>query len=202
MRSFVVIGAVVGVILGAWAGTLLGDPGKETEPERIVRLIKQLGDEAFAKREAASKELEAIGEPAAAALRRAAASSDDVEIRRRAESVIAVLRLRAERKELAKWEGRWRRSDGMELAIKGDEWTWFVGGNPYSSGQIRVVKLQEKSRADFVHTAGPAKGYAAKAIVQIRDGALYYSGTDPLATQADYPRDFQKGDDFSRVLKE
>ena len=39
--------------------------GQEAETARITRLIQQLGDDAFAKREAASKELKAIGAPAA-----------------------------------------------------------------------------------------------------------------------------------------
>jgi hypothetical protein len=45
-------------------------PGKETEAERIARLVKQLGDDDFAKREAGSKELDDIGEPADPALRK------------------------------------------------------------------------------------------------------------------------------------
>jgi RNA polymerase sigma factor (sigma-70 family) len=61
-------------------------PKQETQtpdPQRVAALIRQLGDDAFAKREAASKELEAIGVPALAALKKARAS-DDPEIRRRA----------------------------------------------------------------------------------------------------------------------
>src|SRR5438552_18593633 len=91
MRAYMVVGAVVGVILATQAGMLRGDPGKETETERIARLIKQLGDDAFAKREAASRELDAIGEPALPALCKAAASSDDLEIRRRAERIVATI---------------------------------------------------------------------------------------------------------------
>jgi hypothetical protein len=202
MRASKLVGTVAGIILTVQAATLRGDSGKEIQNERIARLIKQLGDDAFAKRQAASKELDAIGQPAVAALRKAAESSGDVEIRRRAHEVIQALRVRGERAELSKWEGMWRRSHGVALTIKGDRWTWLVGGKPYSSGQIRVVQLQYQVKADFVHTAGPAKGYSAKAIVQIRDGALYYSGTDPLAPHADYPRDFQKADEFSRVRRE
>jgi hypothetical protein len=198
MRRFVPACAAVGLAFLAWGG----EPDKKPDPDRIARLVKQLGDDSFAAREAAGKELEAIGEPALAALRQAATSSDDAEIRRRADGVIQALRVRAERAELSRWEGTWRRSDGVELTIKGDEWTWSVGGKPHASGQIRVVQLQEQVKADFVHTAGPAKGYAAKAIVQVRDGALYYSGIDPLAGQADYPRDFTEADRFRRVRTE
>ena len=50
----------------------------------IARLVKQLGDDDFDQREAATKQLEAIGEPARAALHEAAAFSKDAEIRQRA----------------------------------------------------------------------------------------------------------------------
>src|SRR5256714_15547258 len=107
MRAYVLVGAVVGMILAAQAGTLCGDPGKETETERIARLIKQLGDDAFAKREAASKELQAIGAPALAALRKAAACSDDAEIRWRANRIAARVAEAAAKSELSKLQGVW-----------------------------------------------------------------------------------------------
>src|SRR5438876_1130428 len=60
-------------------------------PDRSVeRLIGQLGSDDFAEREAASKKLEAIGEPALDALARATTSSDP-EVRRRAEDIVAVI---------------------------------------------------------------------------------------------------------------
>jgi WD40 repeat protein len=84
MRSFALLCAAFGLGLAVLPGALGGGPGKETKAERIAGLIKQLGDDHFARREAASKELEALGKPALRALLQAAASSDDVEIRRRA----------------------------------------------------------------------------------------------------------------------
>jgi HEAT repeat protein len=96
MRGYVVVCAVVGVSLGTWAGALPGSSDKETNSERIARLIKQLGDDEFEKREAASKALELIGEPALALLRRAARSSDDAEVRKRAECALRAIKLRAD----------------------------------------------------------------------------------------------------------
>jgi WD40 repeat protein len=90
MRVDAFVGVVVVVILTAAAGSLSADPGKENETERIARLIKELGDDAFAKREAASRELDAIGEPALPALQQALAS-DDPEVRRRAEVIVAAI---------------------------------------------------------------------------------------------------------------
>jgi hypothetical protein len=58
-------------------------PKKPTDPQ-VQQLIAQLGSDSFAEREAASKRLEAIGEPAWNAARKAAAGSPDPEIRHRA----------------------------------------------------------------------------------------------------------------------
>jgi hypothetical protein len=49
--------------------------------EKIDRLVKQLGDDAFPKREQARKELEKIGEPAMEILRKASETADDAEVR-------------------------------------------------------------------------------------------------------------------------
>src|SRR5437660_449314 len=110
MRTHAVLGVAVGIILTAQMGMLRGDPGKETGSERITRLIKQLGDDSFAKREAASKELEAIGE-VLAALKQAATSSDDLETRRRAARILQTIAARdaevAAMAELAKLQGAW-----------------------------------------------------------------------------------------------
>jgi WD40 repeat protein len=66
------------------------DPDKG-EADRIACLIKQLGHDEFAKREEASKELVVLGKPALLALRKAATSSDDVEIQRRADKILQAL---------------------------------------------------------------------------------------------------------------
>lgn len=58
---------------------------------QIARLIKQLGSDDFIQREAAGKELVAIGEPARAALEKAAASADDEEIRERSVGLLKAI---------------------------------------------------------------------------------------------------------------
>jgi WD40 repeat protein len=58
------------------------------DDNEIARLVRQLGDDDFDRREAASKRLAEIGEPAHDALRRAM-DSDDVEVRQRAEIIVA-----------------------------------------------------------------------------------------------------------------
>jgi hypothetical protein len=62
------------------------------QPSEIDRLIQQLGSPQFAERQAASKGLEAIGEPAVEALQKAVASSPDAEVRRRAETLLATIK--------------------------------------------------------------------------------------------------------------
>jgi hypothetical protein len=61
------------------------------QPSEIDKLIQELGSPQFAEREAATKRLEAIGAPAAEALRKAAASPE-AEVRRRAETLLAGLK--------------------------------------------------------------------------------------------------------------
>jgi formylglycine-generating enzyme required for sulfatase activity len=73
-------GLACGVAVAVWSAC----PAAETDTERIDRLILQLGSEKFAEREAAGRALEAIGTPALEALRKAAAESEDAEVRSRA----------------------------------------------------------------------------------------------------------------------
>jgi tetratricopeptide (TPR) repeat protein len=61
------------------------------DAEEIKRLIEQLGSANFTEREAATKRLKTIGEPALIALQEAATTSKDPEIRRRASQLAAAL---------------------------------------------------------------------------------------------------------------
>jgi len=192
MRAYVIVGTVVGVILAAQAGTLRGDPGKETDANKVARLIQQLGDDAFAKREAASKELEAIGAPALAALRKAAASSDDFEIRRRAERIGETIAEAAAKSQLAKLQGVWtvvsyevqakriRDEDKRcTLTITGDKWVgkWANddGGVQVESGILKIVSPEKSPLAvDLVHLDGPHKGSTVFAITRVDGDTFKY----------------------------
>ena len=89
----------------------------------IARLVKQLGDDDFDQREAASKALTKVGEPALEVLRKAAASSGDVEVRHRAGQLIEAIEndlpYLFNGKDLTGWVGLkyWSVKDG---AIVGD----------------------------------------------------------------------------------
>jgi len=170
MRHGTFVCAALALILTAVAGNLKGDSGKHAASDKIDRLIKQLGDDHFAKREAASKELDALGEPALAALRKAAASSADPEIRRRAEQAVRAINARVGKKELAKWEGTWMTEDRVYIKLSGAR---FSSGTPTygpASGTITIVEVGAKvTFADLVNDDGPLKGGTALAIFR-RDG--------------------------------
>jgi hypothetical protein len=70
------------------------NPDREVKKDRVDALIRRLGHDKFAMREAAGKELKAMGESALPALREAAKSNKSVEIRRRAEQLIRAIELR------------------------------------------------------------------------------------------------------------
>jgi formylglycine-generating enzyme required for sulfatase activity len=66
------------------------DPEPDPKAERIAALVRQLGDDRFARREEAVRELEKIGEPAIDALRKARYDRDP-EVRRRVAEVLKIV---------------------------------------------------------------------------------------------------------------
>src|SRR5260370_22603994 len=66
-------------------------PRDDADAKAIDKLIEQLGDDHMAKRQDAAKRLEAIGEPAVEALRKAAKSHADPDVRLRAGVVAAAI---------------------------------------------------------------------------------------------------------------
>jgi uncharacterized protein (TIGR03067 family) len=90
---------------------------------QIDLLIRQLGSSQFAEREAASRRLEAIGETALEALRKAA-KSNDVEVRRRAEQVIEAI----EAKDYDRLEGSWEGTADWSprLEVRGGKFTFIT----------------------------------------------------------------------------
>jgi hypothetical protein len=78
------------------AAVLTSLPGQAAEADvaKIDQLVRQLGSEKFREREAASKQLEEIGEPALEGLAKARASSDP-EVSRRATELTRVITVRA-----------------------------------------------------------------------------------------------------------
>src|SRR2546421_7284061 len=76
--------ASVLAMIAAWLPIFAADPA----PAETERLVRQLGSTSFRERQAATRALESSGESALPPLRRAAADSRDIEVRRRAGGVV------------------------------------------------------------------------------------------------------------------
>ena len=108
LRVPMFLSVAMSLLLAAMPGIVRASSGDKADGDKITALIEQLGDDAFVKREAASKKLAAVGEPALNDLRKTAASSDDPEIRYRCNELSRLITATAAEKELAKWEGMWQ----------------------------------------------------------------------------------------------
>src|SRR5947207_3446559 len=86
------------------AGMLRGAAEKDPVQQRIDALIAQLGDDEYARREAAGKQLEELGDAAMPALR-LATDNNDPEIRIRAQQLIVNIALQL----------RMSKSTGLEM---------------------------------------------------------------------------------------
>jgi uncharacterized protein (TIGR03067 family) len=188
MRYPVIVGAVIGIVLAAQGGALRGGRGKETDAETIARLIGQLGDDTFAKREAASKQLKAIGEPALESLRKAAASDSDPEIRRRAERIVEAIAAVVTNRELKKLQGTWilvsraeggqvvrAQGDGTTMTYTGNKWVWKNGGAVAQAGTWEVVAIGKTATSYNGHvTEGFNLGAGAMGIFQFEGDMFRY----------------------------
>jgi uncharacterized protein (TIGR03067 family) len=167
----------------------LAGPRTSPTPERIAALIRQLGHKEFAQREAATRELDAIGAPALNALKTAAASGD-AEVRVRAESIVRAVagRVRAAvtTKELAKLQGAWSlvryERDGKEIGgenqshvfvVKGDQWTTYHGGWLFNAGTVTGIEVNGKLKAlDLAIAAGSDAGATVPSIYAVEGDLL------------------------------
>src|SRR5262245_3453121 len=199
MRPFVIAFAALNLAVTCAVCAVGDHPIHEPVKDRIARLINQLGDDAFAKREAASKELQAIGEPAADALRKASTSDADPEIRRRAEGVLRALAARARKKELSTFAGSWKSPEGVWMKFNGNRWTSGTPTFGPCAGVMWISEIKEKEvLADFAVEEGPTKGRICKAIFRLDGDSLHYCGT----YDDRYPTEFKTvGNDYSCVFK-
>jgi uncharacterized protein (TIGR03067 family) len=198
MRFNALFCVAVGLAVAVGFVPVRGNPDNGADAERIAKLIKQLGSDAFAKREAANKELDAIGEPALDALRKAVASDGDAEIRRRAEQVIQAIAGRVAKREMQKLHGTWSlvsyETDGKQIkgedkshifTVKGDKWSIQVGGQVFQAGTVQRVEVKEKLNAiDLLITEGGNVGATAVSIYAVEGDSLKYLNCgDPRATE-------------------
>ena len=181
MRSKTIFLVAACLILPSGTG-VHADPGHDAVIARAARLVEQLGDDDFDIREAASRELVEIGEPALAVLQSAAATNSDLEVRWRAGQAIQVvtahLRAVAAEKELTRWQGEWIADDGQWVAIAGNQWE---SGSPTFGpveGKLKVVEIREKmALVDLIIHGGPTTGSTCKIILRREADLLHYCGT-------------------------
>jgi len=156
-------------------GFLRAGAGDQLSADKIARLVMQLGDDHFSQREAASEELNRIGEPALDALRKSA-SSDDPEVRYRAEQIRTAIVKRvlavASKKELEGLQGTWQsietEVDGVRQTgaikpathvFKGDRLIGKDGEKVFHAATLKVIEVAGKRvKIDFVITEGDRRG--------------------------------------------
>jgi hypothetical protein len=92
-------GTLLTMILCVGLGTVIAVPSSPSDQNKISQLIAKLGSENFRERDAASKELDAIGEPALEALQKAAKSTD-METANRATALVGRIQQRGENARL------------------------------------------------------------------------------------------------------
>jgi len=201
----------MGLVLAVWVGSLRAGDTKTVSADRIAELICQLGHDEYLQREAADRELDAIGEPALSALRAALASSDDPEIRYRVRELIPSIADRAANEDLKKLQGTWtlvsREESGKKVASQDKTHTLTVTDNLWLRKHGDVVIQQ--GNCMFVDTAGqprrvnmmPVGGGIAHGICQVEGNTLRYCCHDSPDAR---PQDFttKEGDGrFNEVWK-
>jgi hypothetical protein len=171
MRPRAFVWAAFGLALVAPAGMPQGASGGEGEADRVAGLIRQLGHDDFAKRETASRALEAIGAPALDGLRQAADSSDDAEVRSRTarilEDVEGRLPVFFNRRDLTGWqglEGCWGVCDG---AVVGTTRPGGLGFNTFLCSKKRYRDFELTFQVRLV-----GDGWAGNSGVQVRSAVL------------------------------
>src|SRR5262245_58080713 len=81
-----------GLVGVAWMLSLAPCVAGSSKDTDVEHLVKELGSDKFKEREAATNALVKVGKPALTALQKAAADSDDAEVRARAARLILAIR--------------------------------------------------------------------------------------------------------------
>ncbi|HKB04740.1 MAG TPA: TIGR03067 domain-containing protein, partial [Gemmataceae bacterium] len=212
MRTGTLSLVAVGLALAVVAA--VADPHKDAAPDRIATLVRQLGDKEYAKREAATKELDAIGEPARDALK-AAVGGSDAEIRQRAQKVLdsldARVRAAAAKADLEKLQGTWYTTaiqvgggasgeDRFDtITYEGTKYVQRRKGYVWAEGTIEIVDATvQPKRIDYFGTEGGGKGLHVCSIYTLNgEEHAICSGADP----AGRPGEFSGKVGFLRVTR-
>ena len=204
---------MIAILLALASGTVCN-----ASNEPIAALVRQLGDEEYARREAAARELEAHGESALPALHHAAATDDDPEIRWRAKHSLDILIARrreaAVRKDLVKLQGVWFTvsfgSSGTitpenhrdTITVEGDRYFHMLDGNLISAGQITISDATvSPKQLELSASEGQCAGCCWRSIYRVgeNDLVLCYNGGNPA--DSNRPSAFSDQAGFLRKLK-
>jgi uncharacterized protein (TIGR03067 family) len=198
-------GTVLVLALACVAGPGNGRAEPKADPERLAALVRQLGHKEFARREAASKELDAIGEPALDALRKAAADAD-AEVSRRAKLVVKSV---AARTDLEKLRGTWYTvsvnyqgvTTGLDkrdtITYDGTKYKQSRAGRVFDEGTIEIIDAAARPKQiDYTVTDGQNKGLHARSVYTV-DGDEHKI----CSVQGDRPTEFSGAAGFYRVMR-
>jgi uncharacterized protein (TIGR03067 family) len=214
MRTGTLSCVAVGLALAVVAA--VADPRKEASPDRIAALVRQLGDKEFAKRETATRDLDAIGEPAREALKKAAAG-EDAEVRERAKKVLGSLDVRARaaaaKADLEKLQGTWYttavQSAGTgtgedrfdTITYEGTKYVQRRAGFVWAVGTIEIVDATARpKRIDYFGTDGAGKGLHVCAIYTLA-GEEHAICSGMSSGPASRPGEFSGKAGFLRVTR-
>jgi tricorn protease-like protein len=165
MRTYLILCVAASLALAAAPPVPREPPGKQAD--QIARLIEQLGHDEFARREAATRHLKEIGEPAIDPLRKAMASAD-LEVRRRAREIVTFLENKLY-KELLRLSGH--TNEVFRVCISSD------GKQILTSSMDRTLRLWDASTGKTLHVF---KGHTERVVgaALSADGKHVLSGSD------------------------
>jgi uncharacterized protein (TIGR03067 family) len=214
MRAGALLLMAIGLAFALGSEVVRSGSGEDAQRDQIAVLIRQLGHKEFAKREAASKELDDIGEPALDALRKAV-TDDDAEIRQRAAKILGAItgrmRAAAAKKELQKLQGTWYTvstnyrgtATGEDktdtITYEGDEYVQRRNGHVWAAGTIAIVDATATPKQiEYTVTAGENKGLLVRSIYTL-DGDDHQICSDEGNNSR--PTEFSGKSGFLRVTK-
>jgi uncharacterized protein (TIGR03067 family) len=199
MRPIALLSVLAGLLAVRTASA--GEPHPSVSADRIAVLIARLGDEEFRTREAATAELQALGEAALQPLRQAVAATEDPEIRRRAATLVERLDYGQALRELTRLEGTWQGvtawENGQQTVLEGESvFRTVIHRGDAVATDGRGVEVQRCTWQIVDAGATPCKadlvssdGRIFRAIYEIDGDTLKYCGAyaeDESARPADF----------------
>jgi hypothetical protein len=153
------------------------EPLQDDAGAKIQELVRQLGADDYATREKATQELRKIGKPAEEALRKAAQSSEDPEVRERSRGLLEALA-----------EGEKPKSDGKREAERGTPAPPPFGFRGLGAGSGSSVQIQTVN-GDSTYRITPGDGSPALTFRRTQAGPVKLEYTDEKGEAKTVPSD-------------